>query len=92
MYVLCSRACGPQAVKHIYQAKPSTHVCTGYQPDKCYILAVTWGIWALLYMHALCSRACGPQAVRHIYQAKPSTHAHVTTITYGIMYKDLALY
>ena len=35
------------------------------QPNKCYILAVTWGIWALPDMHTLClraARACSPWA------------------------------
>ena len=39
----------------------------GYQPDKCYTLAVIQGIWALPDIYTLC-----PQEVGHTYQAKPS--------------------
>ena len=60
-------------------------VATGYQPNKCYIVVVTWGIRAFPEhdMYALFPRACGPQVVGHTYQVSP--HAHVTTITYALL-------
>ena len=45
----------------------------GYQPDKCYILAVTWGNWTLPDMYAL-----GQSGIHN----RQNPHARVTTITY----------
>ena len=55
----------------------------GYQPDECYILAVTRGIQTLPDMYRCIPSALGPAALRqsgiHIRQ---SLNARVTTITY----------